>query len=116
MEPPRTNMLPCSQSEHNAQAPQVSTVTLVSTRVFPNDRGEAHCGYRSAPLCHRRNIIIAPPQRVLWVDETFLPVAGFCCATGQIRASGAIAEAHLDVRSMYTAKTRRLSVNTAALQ
>ena len=41
MEPPRTNMLPCSQSEHNIQAPQVSTVIVTRKRVFPKGSGEA---------------------------------------------------------------------------
>ena len=65
----------CVPREHTAQAQQVSTVTVVSTRVFPNDKGKARCGYRSTPLCHRRSILIAPPQRVLCVDKVFLPMA-----------------------------------------
>ncbi len=67
MEPPRTNMLPCSQSEHNVQAPQVSMVTVARKRVFPKGRREVHCWDRRTPLCHRRSIIITPLQRGLIV-------------------------------------------------
>jgi|SRR4029453_2264894 hypothetical protein len=75
------------------------TVPVVSARVFPKGRTEACCGDRRAPLCNRRSMIIAPRQRVSGVHEAFLPVAGFRGATGQIGASGAIAEAHLDLQT-----------------
>ena len=74
MEPPRTNMFPCSQSEHNVQAPQGATVIVTRKRVFPKGRGEACYGDRNTPRRHRRNMIMTPHQRVLmwWMKVSYL--------------------------------------------
>ena len=57
-------------------------------------------------------MLIAPPQLFLGVDEAFLPVAGFRCATGQMRASDAIPEAHLDVQTpSYTMQYQSVVIN-----
>jgi hypothetical protein len=62
MEPPRTNMFPCSLREHNAQAPEKAPVTVARNRVFPKGRGKASSGARSLPLRDRRRMILARLQ------------------------------------------------------
>src|SRR4030095_9365959 len=68
MEPQKNNTLPCPPSEHNAQAPQVSTVPVARKSVFPKGREETRYGYRRASVCKRRCMIIAS----LYLDNVTL--------------------------------------------
>ena len=95
MELPMHNMFPCSPCEQNAQAPERAPVTVARNRLFPKGEGNVHCEDWRTPFRNRKNMIIAPLQRIADVGGGLLPVAGFRCATGQIGASGAIPEAHL---------------------
>lgn len=102
MELPMHSMFPCSPCEQNAQAPERAPVTVARNRLFPKGEGNVHCEDWRTPFRNRKNMIIAPLQRIADVGGGLLPVAGFRCATGQIGASGAIPEAHLDVQNLPT--------------